>query len=127
MAAPYIASEFDSPWEFDGEQMSQTEIRWKTLVSADKTPSQGLSMGILEVPRGAMLGLHRHAPQETYYVIAGAGSLLTAQGELPLRTGDVVYLPNNEPHGVRNTDSELLKLVWTFPTHTWAEFDYHDA
>ena len=58
----FIQNNSKYPWEFEeGEEGRDDVIRWKTLLSGEKTPSKGISMGTLEVPAGARLEAHHHA------------------------------------------------------------------
>src|SRR3954468_17823403 len=46
-------------------------VDWRTLFSADVTPTNGLTAGVADLAPGDWLGLHRHRPAEIYYVIEG--------------------------------------------------------
>lgn len=53
---------------------------------------------------------HLHtAEHEMYVILAGHGQLRTPAGKHPLRAGDVVLCPPNEPHQIRNTGKSALK------------------
>jgi mannose-6-phosphate isomerase-like protein (cupin superfamily) len=101
------------------------DLRWKYLVDSTEMNSHGLSAGIIEVPVGSELSLHHHAPQEIYIVRAGEGVLLKAGGKTePVGKDSVVYIPCNEKHGLRNTGSVALEVLWIFPTDCWEEIVY---
>ena len=122
----YTANESEYPWEYErGEEGRKEVIRWRTLLSGDRTPTHSISMGTLELPSGSSLDAHHHAPSEVYFVTEGNGTLLIGTEQRAVRTGDVVYIPGNHVHGVKNTSDEVLKLVWAYPTHTWPEIEYH--
>ena len=66
------ANENDYPWELDPDDADRAaRIRVRTLVSGGRTATSGLSMGVFEMPPGAVLDPHSHHPQEVYYVTAG--------------------------------------------------------
>ena len=54
-----------------------------------------------------------HAQEEMFIVIEGTGTLRVAGEMLPLRTGDVVFIPPGPayPHQIINTSSEPLKYL----------------
>jgi len=123
----YIENDSEYPWEYEtGEEGRDDVIRWRTLISGEKTPTTGISMGTLEVPPGAVMNAHHHSPLEVYYLTSGKGQLLCGDKVKHVRAGDVVYIPANEVHGIKNINDHTLTLVWMFPTDTWAEIEYHD-
>jgi quercetin dioxygenase-like cupin family protein len=124
----FLAHETATPWETDvpGEGDSAA-IRWRTLVSADRTPSSGVAMGVLELPPGSQLAPHRHAPQEVYYVVAGEGDVFLDGAWRPARAGDVAYFPAAAVHGARNFGDGEFRIVWIFPADDYAAIVYEDA
>lgn len=122
-----LSSEDQCPWEYGRPNEGDTAtIRWRTLISGDRTSTHGVTFGVCEVPPGAQLAPHHHGPQEVYYVTAGTAEVL-ADGEWRLmRPGDVAYHPRNAVHGIRNRGAETFALVYAFPTDTFTEIDYVD-
>jgi mannose-6-phosphate isomerase-like protein (cupin superfamily) len=66
-----------------------------------------------EAPRGPHV---HHGFEECMYVLAGEGSTLTAGGAHPVRQGDTILVPADEPHVTRNTGTVPLVLLCFFPT-----------
>ena len=94
----FLAPESAVPWEYDPPNEGDTaENRWRTLVSANRTPTSGLSMGVFEVPPGAQLAPHHHAPQEVYYVLAGEAEVFVDGAWRHARPGDVAYPGRRRP------------------------------
>ena len=90
----FINNDRQCPWEYEiGEEGRDDVIRWRTLLSSDSTPSQGISMGTLEISPGASLTTHYHSPLEVYYLTEGEGQLLCGDKIKNIRAGDVVYVP----------------------------------
>lgn len=124
----FLTSEAGVPWEHDPPNEGDTaEIRWRTLVSADRTPTSGLSMGVFEVPPGAQLAPHHHAPQEVYYVVAGEAEVFVEGAWRPARQGDVAYFPGGSVHGARNRGAAVCRIVWVFPVDDYEGVRYEDA
>lgn len=96
----------------------------RTFISAGRTPTSGLSMGVFELSPGAVLDPHRHHPQEAHYVTAGEAELFLAGEWRPLRAGDIVYVPKDAVHGARNRGHETCTIVWVFPTDCYDEVEY---
>jgi quercetin dioxygenase-like cupin family protein len=120
----HLADEDGSPWE---EDAAEAGVRWRQLVSADRTPSRGLSVGVFEVRPGAELAPHHHAPQEVYYVVEGRAEICRDGAWGSLERGDIAYIPGGAVHGVRNRGEETIVIVWVFPTETYDEIEYFDA
>lgn len=71
----------------------------------------GLALGVV------MYQSDRYGPpdeheQEAAYVVSGNGLLRSGAEELSLSPGDVIYLAPGEPHSIRRTGPEPVKLVW---------------
>lgn len=62
--------------------------------------------------RGCPYHLH-HAQEEMFIVLEGEGTLRVAEEMLPLRTGDVVFIPAGPeyPHQIINTSAAPLKYL----------------
>ena len=99
-------------------------VRWKFLIDADFTKSSGLSLGFAEIAPGGDLILHYHSPAEIYVITDGKGTL-NKSGELEeIKKGDVVYIAENEKHGLKNNGKVPLKFYWIFPTDRFSEVEY---
>ncbi|MGE5228927.1 MAG: cupin domain-containing protein [Deltaproteobacteria bacterium] len=123
----FLAPEADQPWEYDPPGEGDTAaIRWRTLVSAGRTPTRGLSLGVLEVPPGARLAPHHHRPQEVYYVVAGEAEVFIAGAWRPARAGHVLYIPGAVVHGARNRGDAVCRIVWAFPVDDYDDVEYVD-
>lgn len=101
-------------------------VRWRTLLSADRTPTSALTVGVAEIAPGGedRLRLHRHGPPEIYYVVAGEGRVSIDGAEHEVRAGSAVFVPGDAWHAVRNTGSQPLRLLYTFPVDAFADVEY---
>jgi len=66
-----------------------------------------------EEPRGPHV---HHGFEECMYVLSGEGRTLTPNGAHPVRQGDTILVPADEPHVTRNTGTVPLVLLCFFPT-----------
>ena len=83
--------------------------------------ARNASVRLVEIPVARageeLRGPHvHHGFEECIYVLSGEGRILTSSGAHPLRAGDTVLVPADEPHVTRNTGSAPLHLVCFFPT-----------
>ena len=125
---PAVVREADRAWESwtDPVLHAKSPVRWKLLVGAERTPSRALTVGICEIPPGAALLLHHHAPGEVYYVLEGEGVTEIDDVVTPVGPGTALFIPPNARHRTRNTGPHPLRFVWIFPTDTFGEITYHD-
>lgn len=105
---------------------SRGKVSWRTLLSADRTPTSAMTVGIAEVAPGTPLGYyrHRHEPAEVYYILAGEGLVTIDDVDHPVRAGSTVFIPGNAWHGAHNTGSEVLRLLYAFAVGSIADVTY---
>ena len=113
------------------QEWSTTEkypgVRWKFLIDADFTGSSGLSIGFCEIDQGGDLTLHYHSPAELYIVTNGVGVLDKSGVIEEIKKGDVVYIPSNAKHSLKNLEQDTLAFYWIFPTDRFSEVEYIPA
>ena len=101
-------------------------VSWRTLLSADRTPTAGFTVGIAEIEVGASVdgALHHHAQHEFYYFTAGHGTVYLDGKEEPVEAGAIVFVPGSMPHFVRNTGAEKLCFLYAFAADEFSEVEY---
>ncbi len=117
---PYVTEECAVPLEC-GEDVGVT---WRTLTSADRTPTRTLTSGVCEIAPGGALDLHRHPPLELYYFLQGTGVVRLGDREQRVAPGTTISIPGNVPHAIRNDGTGLLKLFYVFPVDSFSEVEY---
>ena len=123
---PIVIDSAACEWQTrDAYQMTeQGRVRWKTLLSGERTASHSLTMGLLELPPREQLVRHRHQPVETYYILTGTGQV-EVEGEIyPLSGGSAVFVPANAGHQLTNTGPTVMQVIYTFPIDAFAEVAY---
>ena len=118
---PHLVREQDCPEESWGDIVS-----WRTLISADRSPTEALTVGTAEIHPGASTdgALHRHQPPEVYYFLAGTGVVHIGDAAYPVEPGMAVFIPANEWHFVANTGTEPLRLLYAFAVDSFDEVRY---
>jgi mannose-6-phosphate isomerase-like protein (cupin superfamily) len=111
------------------DEAENRQGRWRTLISADRTPSDSLTVGVVELVPGELrnLSLHKHIQVEVYYVLSGEGIITISGREHAVCPGTAVFVPGGVEHGVSNTTSEVLRLLYVFPTNSITEVNYEFA
>jgi mannose-6-phosphate isomerase-like protein (cupin superfamily) len=103
-------------------------VIWRTLLSGDRTPTAGLTVGIAEIgPDAHAVHLHRHAPAEVYHVLSGEGVVTIAGEDHPLRPGATIFIPGNAWHGARSSGRDPLRLLYVFAVDAFADVVYEFA
>ena len=100
-------------------------IRWKLLVTGERTGSEGLVTGIAEIAPGGQLMRHHHEPAETYYIVSGRGEMEIEGRTQAVGPGSAVYIPPDARHTVRCTGTEPLVFVFSFPRDRFDRIVYH--
>ena len=102
-------------WE-DGSLKELSPGLWKTLLSAGKTDSQGITMEICKMeickilPGNALIR-HRHAYLEAYYILEGHG-LMEIDGQTQtVTTGSAEFIPGNTKHVITNSGTQTLQFL----------------
>jgi len=109
------------------EREEHTGVSWRTLTSADRTPTRGVTSGVCEIAPGGVLGFHRHPTLELYYFLEGTALLWLNDAEHAVRPGLTVSIPADVPHGIRNTGTSVLKFFYVFPADSYTDIVYTDV
>lgn len=108
-----------------GDDPRFAAVTWRTLISGDRTPTKGLTMGVTEVREtDAPFELHRHVQAETYYILSGHGIISFEGVEQPLSPGDAVYIPSNLVHAARCVGPEPLRILYVFAADSFSDVEY---
>ena len=99
-------------------------VRWKLLITGERTPSAELTMGIAEILPGATLGRHRHAHAETYYVTGGKGRVTIDGVESEIGPGAAIYIPPDAEHTASCDGDTPLEFIFTLPCDRFDEVVY---
>jgi quercetin dioxygenase-like cupin family protein len=72
------------------------------------------------IPPGGAVPIHRHADDETFYVLSGGVEVLSERGDkfewLSVKEDDCIHIPGNARHAFRNTSGQpVVQLITTTP------------
>jgi quercetin dioxygenase-like cupin family protein len=113
-------------WEaWPAEQAARRgEARWKTLISAGLTRSEGLTVGVGRLPPGGSLHTHRHEQHEAYLVLDGTGVVTIEGTARPVRPGVAVFIPGNALHSVEATGDSDLQIAYVLAADSFHDVEY---
>lgn len=88
---------------------------WYTYIAPHNSPARNVSVGVAVFPPGSQPEGHVHAAEEeTIYVIAGRGRLVTPEATADLEPGVSVFIPVGTFHATESDGPEPLELVCLF-------------
>jgi mannose-6-phosphate isomerase-like protein (cupin superfamily) len=83
-------------------------------IFSDLLPAQTTFLAVGEFAPGEGLRRHYHAApgEEFYYLVRGAGTVSIAEETVEVTSGTCLYVPPEVVHGVTNTGTETLEIVF---------------
>jgi quercetin dioxygenase-like cupin family protein len=88
---------------------------WYTYISPGNSPAKNVSAGVAIFPPGSKPEGHVHsAEEETIFVTAGRGRLVTPEATADLEPGVSVLIPAGTFHATESDGPEPLELVCFF-------------
>jgi quercetin dioxygenase-like cupin family protein len=122
MAAPVVIDESERPpetWPRDEAGGS-----WKTLISANLTPSEALTLGVARLGPGETLGAHRHAQPEVYLVLAGSGVVTVGGESREIGPGSAVFIPGDAVHSLACAGEAELRIAYVLAADSMDDVEY---
>jgi mannose-6-phosphate isomerase-like protein (cupin superfamily) len=126
MISEPVVQESAREWETwpDEDGADRGLVHWKTLLSADVTHSEALTMGIANIPPGEALHTHRHLQAEIYLILQGRVLVRIDGRPQPVAAGSALFIPANAPHSCENTGTTDLRFAYVFAANSFAEIEY---
>ena len=90
----------------------KVSVRW---VIAEKDGAPNFFMRLFEIAPGGHTPLHAHSWEHEMFVLEGAGCIVKEGQDVPLSPGTVVFVPADEEHQMKNTGSDLFKVICLIP------------
>jgi len=110
MALPRVADLNIGEWQ---EHARFPGIYMKSLLTSEDNPLA--SVNVVQVPSGGIIGRHRHAQQlETVWIIKGEAILTLDQTDVNLRIGQIIAIPIDLEHALRNEGQSPVELLTFF-------------
>ena len=88
---------------------------WLLYIGPQNSAARNLTVGVAVFPAGSAPAGHIHPTQEeTIYIVAGRGRLVTDQGIAELEPGVAVFIPMGVHHATESNGPGALELVSVF-------------
>jgi quercetin dioxygenase-like cupin family protein len=90
----------------------RSELRWRsTVATGPGTGAAASGSSILEVDPGCALPRHTDSAEETIVVVQGTAEVTIRDTAAIASGGDVVLVPADVPHQVRNVGDRAMRFV----------------
>lgn len=109
----------DERWD----DQSRGTIRFRTLISAPRTDTNGIVCGVAMLAKGETFPLHSHAEPEVYFGLEGTGEVMIDGMPHSLAPGVALYIPGGAVHGVPLAKAPLT-WFYTFAADRFADIRY---
>ena len=88
---------------------------WFLYIGPENSPAHNVSVGVSVYPAGSKPAGHVHETQEeTVYVTAGHGRIVTPEASADLEPGVAVFIPTGTFHATESDGPDPLELVCLF-------------
>jgi len=94
------------------EGASKLKVRW--LITKE-TGAENFAMRLFEMEPEGHSPFHAHPWEHEVFILGGEGYVVSEDGEVRFRSGDVVFVPPNEKHQFRNDGAETLRFLCLIP------------
>jgi len=86
-------------------------LRSWMLIGSQNSSARAISMQISEIPAGSEQPVHKHGPEQCYYIIKGRGLMVIEDEAREVSAGDAVHVPPDREHGMKNLGDGILEYV----------------
>jgi len=90
----------------------KTKIRW---LITKKMGAKNFFMRLFEVEPGGYTPYHKHNWEHEIFILDGNGAVKKEDGEVELKKGFAIYIPENEYHQLKNNGNSILKFICLIP------------
>ena len=92
-------------------------------ISKAKNEINGISFCVEEQSPGRKMRIHKHLNNdELIFIHRGEGTLTLGEDSIPVKAGDVAYVPRGTWHGLDNTGNENLLMVFQYSPAGFEEY-----
>ncbi len=90
----------------------RVKIRW---LIGDKDNAPNFTMRLFEVKPGGFTPLHSHPWEHEVFILNGQGKVVREGEDVPIKSGDFVFIPPEEKHQFKNDQDSLLSFLCLIP------------
>lgn len=95
-----------------GAGTSKLTIRW---LLTKEMGAKNFAMRLFEMDAGGFSPLHSHDWEHEIFILDGKGVVVGGEQSVSFKAGDVIFIPSNEKHQLRNNGSKPCKFLCFVP------------
>jgi mannose-6-phosphate isomerase-like protein (cupin superfamily) len=90
---------------------SHENLKSFMLIGNNNIKNTKISIQISYIPINSEQPIHKHEPEQCYYIIRGKGLMIIENEQEFVNPGDAIYIPSNKKHGIKNAGNEVLEYL----------------
>ncbi|UCC58569.1 MAG: cupin domain-containing protein [Candidatus Bathyarchaeum sp.] len=91
---------------------SKLKVRW--LITKE-TGAENFAMRLFELEAGGHSPFHNHPWEHEVFILEGEGLVVSEEKEVKFNAGDIIFIPQNEKHQLKNNSEKLVKFLCLIP------------
>jgi quercetin dioxygenase-like cupin family protein len=91
---------------------SGMKVRW--LITKE-IGAENFAMRLFELETGGYSPFHSHPWEHEVFILEGEGLAVGQEKEIKFKAGDVIFLPPNEKHQLKNNGKKPVKFLCLIP------------
>jgi mannose-6-phosphate isomerase-like protein (cupin superfamily) len=81
------------------------------LASKRTGGAEKLAITLVEIDVEGFQQIHKHEPEQTYFILEGSGLMTVNDERRHVQPGDCIFIPSWADHSLENTGETLLKYL----------------
>ena len=94
------------------EGASKLVVRW--LITKEMG-AENFEMRLFEMAAGGHSPYHNHPWEHEVFILEGEGLVVGGKEERSFKAGDIIFIPSNEKHQLKNNSEKPVKLLCLIP------------
>lgn len=94
------------------EGAAKLNVRW--LITKD-LGAKNFAMRLFEMEPGGFSPLHSHPWEHEVFILEGQGIIVSETKERRFKEGDVIFIPPNETHQLKNISRKNVRFLCLIP------------
>jgi len=94
------------------EGSSKLTVRW--LITKNNG-AENFAMRLFEMEPGGYSPFHKHPWEHEVLILEGKGDVISGGEEREFKKGDVIFIPPNEEHQLKNVGAKTVKFLCLIP------------
>jgi quercetin dioxygenase-like cupin family protein len=123
MSKTYVVTESSLPLE-SWDDPTRGTLLWRTMISADVTPTDTLSSGIAYFAPGDTLAPHRQSHPEVYFVLEGELEVTIDGIKHCVTPNTTIFIPGNAEHATLNASTKPARIFYCFAADRISDVKY---